>query len=178
MSKIVFFNIPAYGHTNPTIEVVRELCNKGSEVWYYSFSPAKKKIEGAGAKFIEGDKYLPEFRPEDEKKVGKDFTALIEMIVDTTLAMDKTVCRDLSSWQPDCIISDSLPQHSEEGLVAKRVVDLGAGIPLRKNDPNLINKTIQELLTNKSYKEKARKIGRDSGGVVELKGQLLLFLRS
>ena len=25
MSKIVFFCIPAYGHTNPTIEVVREL---------------------------------------------------------------------------------------------------------------------------------------------------------
>lgn len=25
MSKIVFFSIPAYGHTNPTIEVINEL---------------------------------------------------------------------------------------------------------------------------------------------------------
>jgi len=61
----------------------------------------------------------------------------------------------------------TFPQHSEEGLVAKRVIDLGAGIPLRKNDPDLIDKAVQELLTNKSYKEKARKIGegfRRSGG--------------
>lgn len=32
MSKIVFFSIPAYGHTNPTIEVVRELSTRGHEV--------------------------------------------------------------------------------------------------------------------------------------------------
>ena len=37
MSKIVFFSMPAHGHTNPTIEVVRELVNKGNEVVYYSF---------------------------------------------------------------------------------------------------------------------------------------------
>ena len=108
MSKIVFFNIPAYGHTNPTIEVVRELCKKGNEVWYYSYSAAKEKIEKAGAKYIECDQYLPEFRPEDKKKVGRDFAALIEMIVDTTLKMEKTICRDLSTLQPDCIVSDSV----------------------------------------------------------------------
>ena len=44
MSKIVFFSIPAYGHTNPTIEVVRELCNRGNEVWYYSFNEFKRTI--------------------------------------------------------------------------------------------------------------------------------------
>lgn len=35
MSKIVFFCIPAYGHTNPTIPVVQELTKRGHEVWYY-----------------------------------------------------------------------------------------------------------------------------------------------
>ena len=109
MSKILFFNIPAYGHTNPTIEVVRELCEKGNEVWYYSFSMFKEKIEKAGAKYIESDKYLPEFRPEDEKKIDKkDFAALIEMVVDTTLVMDKPVCQQLSNLKPDCIVSDSI----------------------------------------------------------------------
>jgi len=109
MSKIVFFNIPAYGHTNPTIEVVRELCEKGNEVWYYSFSMFKEKIEKAGAKYIECDQYLPEFGPEDEKKIDKkDFAALIEMVVDTTIAMDKPVCQQLSNLKPDCIVSDSI----------------------------------------------------------------------
>lgn len=108
MSKIVFFCIPAHGHTNPTIEVIRELVARGNEVVYYSFKEFKDKIESAGAKCICCDKYLPELRPEDEKKVGKDFPALIEMIVDTTLALDKKVCDDLDVFKPDCIVSDSL----------------------------------------------------------------------
>ena len=36
MSKIVFFCIPAYGHTNPTLGVVRELTARGHEFRYYS----------------------------------------------------------------------------------------------------------------------------------------------
>ena len=36
MSKIVFFCIPAHGHTNPTLGVVRELTARGHEVLYYS----------------------------------------------------------------------------------------------------------------------------------------------
>ncbi len=108
MSKIVFFCIPAHGHTNPTIEVVRELSCRGHEIWYYSFNDFKEKIEGAGAKFISCDKYLPELKPGDEKKIGKDFAALIEMIVDTTIALDEKVRSELKDFNPDCIVSDSL----------------------------------------------------------------------
>ncbi len=108
MSKIVFFSIPAYGHTNPTIEVVRELVDRGNEVLYYSFNEFRDKIEGAGAKFICCDKYLPELLPGDEKKIGKDFPRLIEMIVDTTISLDEKVCRELKDFNPDCIVSDSL----------------------------------------------------------------------
>ena len=56
MSKIVFFSIPAYGHTNPTIEVVRELVDRGNVVLYYSINKFNDKIEGDGAKFICCDK--------------------------------------------------------------------------------------------------------------------------
>ena len=31
MSKIVFFGIPAHGHTNPTLGVVKELTSRGAE---------------------------------------------------------------------------------------------------------------------------------------------------
>lgn len=108
MSKIVFFCIPAYGHTNPTIPVVQELTKRGHEVWYYSFDIFKERIESAGAKFISCDEYLPELRPEDEKKVGKDFAALIEMVVDTTISLDNKVCSELQEFKPDCIVSDSI----------------------------------------------------------------------
>lgn len=108
MSKVVFFSIPAHGHTNPTIEVVRGLTSRGHEVWYYSFEEFRDKIKGAGANYISCDDYVPNLRPEDEKKVGKDFSAMIEMIVDTTVALDEKVCKELKEINPDCILSDSL----------------------------------------------------------------------
>ena len=36
MSNVMFFNIPAHGHTNPTITVVEELVERGHQVRYYS----------------------------------------------------------------------------------------------------------------------------------------------
>ena len=108
MNKIVFFCIPAHGHTNPTIEVVRELTKRGNEVYYYSFEEFRKKIENAGAKFISCDEYIPVLRKEDEKKIGRDFSALIEMVVDTTIALEDKVCKELKEINPDCIVSDSL----------------------------------------------------------------------
>lgn len=43
MVKIAFFCIPAYGHTNPTLEVVRELIKRNHEVHYYSYNMMKEK---------------------------------------------------------------------------------------------------------------------------------------
>ena len=37
MATIVFFCIPAHGHTNPTLNVVRELVTRGNGVVYYSY---------------------------------------------------------------------------------------------------------------------------------------------
>ncbi len=53
MSKVVFLNIPAHGHTNPTLGIVRELIARGEEVIYFSFPEFKDKIEHTGAKYRE-----------------------------------------------------------------------------------------------------------------------------
>nr|WP_295973407.1 macrolide family glycosyltransferase [uncultured Bacillus sp.] len=109
MSKIVFFSIPAYGHTNPTIPVVSELVKRGHAVWYYSFLEFQKKIEQAGAVFIACDEFLPKLsQAELDRKAGKDFAALIEMAADTTIALEEKVCKELREIQPDCIVSDSI----------------------------------------------------------------------
>ncbi|MBD8071626.1 macrolide family glycosyltransferase [Bacillus sp. PS06] len=109
MSKIVFFSLPAHGHTNPTIPVVAELIKRGHQVWYYSFLEFKDKIEGSGATFIACDEFLPKVAQDElDRKVGKDFAALIEMLADTTILLDEKVCRELSELQPDVIVSDSL----------------------------------------------------------------------
>lgn len=62
MSKIVFFCIPAHGHTNPTLEVVKELVRGGHQVWYYSYNAMREKIESAGAVFVSCDDYDMELK--------------------------------------------------------------------------------------------------------------------
>ena len=51
MAKVVFFNIPAYGHINPTLPVVQELVRRGATVIYYALEEFRQNIESAGASF-------------------------------------------------------------------------------------------------------------------------------
>lgn len=110
MSKIVFFCIPAHGHTNPTLGVVRELVERGHELWYYSYEPFRKKIEAAGARFIPCDDFDAEQKidPKDAARVGSDLAFSTKLLVDTTLALDETVCRHMREIKPDCIVADSM----------------------------------------------------------------------
>jgi len=110
MSKIVFFGIPAHGHTNPTLGVVRELVSRGHQVWYYSYQIMREKIESAGAVFIPCDDYDPErkFNAKDSARVGKDLVFSTKILVDTTLALDDKVCREMAELRPDCIVADSM----------------------------------------------------------------------
>ena len=57
MRRIAFFCIPAHGHTNPTLPVVRALCDMGHEVRYYSFEAFRGAIEAMGATFMPCDTY-------------------------------------------------------------------------------------------------------------------------
>ncbi len=110
MSKIVFFCIPAHGHTNPTLGVVRELVSRGHQVWYYSYNIMREKIEEAGATFISCDDYDMEQKlsAEDSVRVGKDLVFSTKILVDTTLALDDKVCKDMEEIKPDCIVADSM----------------------------------------------------------------------
>ena len=110
MSKIVFFCIPAHGHTNPTLGVVRELVARGHQVWYYSYNTMREKIESAGATFVSCDDYDMEQKltPKDSVRVGKDLAFSTRILVDTTLALDDKVCADMEQLKPDCIVADSM----------------------------------------------------------------------
>lgn len=108
MANILFFCIPAHGHTNPTIRVVEALVRRGHRVGYCSFEEFREKIQGAGAEYIPCDGFLPPTPVDLDKKVGKDFASLIEMVVDTTLNMDGMVAGLMAGFRPDVIVSDSV----------------------------------------------------------------------
>ena len=124
MSKIVFFCIPAHGHTNPTLGVVRELVARGHEVWYYSYNLMREKIEEAGAIFVSCDDYDMEQKltPKDAVRLGKDLAFSVKVLVDTTLALDDLVIRHMRELKPDCIVADSM-------AVWGKAVALKLGIP-------------------------------------------------
>ena len=110
MSKIVFFCIPAHGHTNPTLGVVRELVSRGHEVWYYSYDMMREKIESTGATFISCDDYDTEqkLNSKDAARLGKDLAFSTKILVDTTLAFDDKLCKEMAELKPDCIVADSM----------------------------------------------------------------------
>ena len=87
MSKIVFFGIPAHGHTNPTLGVIKELIARGHKVWYYSYDIMREKIQSAGATFISCDDYDMEKKisAKASARVGKDLAFSIKLLVSLDL---------------------------------------------------------------------------------------------
>ena len=107
--KIAWFCIPAHGHTNPTLEVVREMTTHGHEVYYFSFEMFREKIEAAGAVLIPCDGY--DFEMEDKEnadRVGKDKVFATELLVSSTLALDEMTTKKLREIRPDVVVSDSV----------------------------------------------------------------------
>jgi len=107
--KIAWFCIPAHGHTNPTLGLVKALTEAGHQVWYFSFEEFREKIENAGATFIGCDGY--DFEMEDKgnaDRVGKDKVYATELLVSSTLALDEMTSRVIGEIKPDIVVSDSV----------------------------------------------------------------------
>lgn len=113
MSKIVFFCIPAHGHTNPTLGVVRELIKREHEVWYYSYNSMREKIESTGANFVSCDAYDPQTKlsAEDGERIGKDLAFSTNLIVDMTLALDDAILKDMAD-----VIEEVMRENNAKSL--------------------------------------------------------------
>ena len=108
MSCIFFFSIPAHGHVNPTLPLVRELTARGHRVLYYETEEFREKIEAAGAEFVSIEKYMPPAPANIDKVAGKDFASLIDMVARTTIALQDRIAQDILAHRPALIISDSV----------------------------------------------------------------------
>lgn len=148
MSKIVFFCIPAHGHTNPTLGVVRELVRRGHQVKYYSYEPFREVIQDAGADFVPCEEYDAQLglTPTDGERIGKDLTFSIHVLVETTLALNDMVCRDMAAWQPDCIVADSMAAWG-------KAVALKLGIPFVSSTTTFAFNQESAKIMKKSFRE-------------------------
>lgn len=148
MSKIAFFCIPAHGHTNPTLEVVKELVKRENEVWYYSYDTMKEKILSTGARYISCDKYDIQMNldPKDADRVGKDIAFSTEIMVNTTLAMEDSIVEEMKAWKPDCIVADSV-------AVWGKLIALKLGIPFVSSTTTFAFNQYSSRIMKTSFKQ-------------------------
>ena len=108
MAAIFFFSLPAHGHVNPTLPLVRELTSRGHRVLYYDVEAFREKIEAAGAQLVPIDAYMPPAPEDIDRRAGKDFASLIEMAADLTLSLNERVAQDVAEHHPACVVGDSV----------------------------------------------------------------------
>lgn len=104
MKKIVFFNVPAHGHTNPTIPIVKALCKQGNEVYYFSGEEFKDNLDFPGLHFraVNFD-YLYEV-------LEKTFDNLIQLLPAAVKMSDRILSDHLDEIReidPDLIMYDN-----------------------------------------------------------------------
>ncbi len=104
MSTILFFNIPAHGHVNPSIPLVKELVGRGERVIYYCTESYRAKIESAGAEFRSyGAEY--DFAPGQDAVTPFRAMSLILQAGEGVIA---NVIDQVRAEKPDVIIYDSM----------------------------------------------------------------------
>lgn len=109
MKKIAVFCIPAHGHTNPTLPVVRELVRRGHEVRYYSFRIFQQQIEATGATFVSCDRFLGELTEQEERALKNvSTTEMTIQDIRITIAMNDFLHDEFVTWKPDVVYTDSV----------------------------------------------------------------------
>ena len=103
MAKVLFFNLPAYGHMNPTLPLVAELVHRGEHVIYYSSEAFRPAIEQAGATFRGVDAFFNERTSVDENLVRFSYT-----LIRATQEILPAILSDVTADKPDYILYDSL----------------------------------------------------------------------
>lgn len=105
MKKIACFSIPAHGHTNPMLPVVKELVERGDIVRFYSFDEFEAKIRATGAVFISCDRFLTK---EEKKSDVATSTEMTIADIHTVMNANSFLESEFRSFKPDVVYSDSV----------------------------------------------------------------------
>jgi hypothetical protein len=105
MAKIVYVGLPAHGHTNPTLPVMKSLVERGHEVLYYNGDSFREKVSPTGVDF----RALPEPMP-SEREISEALHELIDaakIISRMSRPLTRFLIREFEREKPDLVIYDS-----------------------------------------------------------------------
>ncbi|MCA9931952.1 MAG: hypothetical protein KC419_25885 [Anaerolineales bacterium] len=115
MTKIAYVGLPAHGHTNPTLPVMKELVQRGHEVLYYNGASFREKVAPTGVDF----RALPEPMP-TEREVSEalhEFINAALIISRMSRHLTRFLINEFEREQPDLVIYDSVAMW---GYIAAR----------------------------------------------------------
>lgn len=115
MAKIAYVGLPAHGHTNPTLPVMKELVERGHELLYYNAEWFRAKLAPTGVTF----RPLPEPLP-TEREISEALRELIHasLIISRMSAhLARFLIEEFAREQPDVVIYDSIAMW---GYIAAR----------------------------------------------------------
>ncbi|MCB0167872.1 MAG: glycosyl transferase [Anaerolineae bacterium] len=142
MAKIIFFNIPAYGHVNPSLPVVTELVRQGHQVIYYNAPSFEPVIKTTGAEF----RAYP-----DSAATEAEFTRRINNLVSVTVFLLEEsiyllpfVLSELDREQPDLVMFDAIALWGMQAAHLRKIPSV-ASIGL------LVQEGVAGLLTWRDY---------------------------
>lgn len=120
MAKIAYVGLPAHGHTNPALPVMKELVRRGHQVIFYNAASFREKVTPTGVDF----RPLPEPMPTEWElaQALHDFINASLILSEMSRPLTRFLIGELGREQPDLVIYDSVAMW---GYVAART----RGIP-------------------------------------------------
>lgn len=108
MSRVLVINGNLHGHINPTFPVVRELVERGEEVWYFCADSFKDKVLSTGAHFISPGEAMDHFYSTYRPTGNHPFYTIIEYIARMDQVLVPTVLEKTRGMAFDYIFHDSI----------------------------------------------------------------------
>ena len=106
MAKIFFFNVPAYGHVNPSLPVVTELVRQGHHISYYNAKSFEPVIKNTGAEF----RAYPNSASTEADFSGRinNLPSVTVFLLEESIHLLPFVLSELDREKPDLVIFDAL----------------------------------------------------------------------
>ncbi|MFI9363176.1 macrolide family glycosyltransferase [Kitasatospora sp. NPDC053057] len=125
-AHIAMVNIPAHGHVNPSLEVIRELVARGHRVSYVNDPSFAEQIEATGARFVPHDTGLTVLKGAVTPGIN-----VHSMIFDEAQAMLPLMREAFEDDRPDLVLYDFM-------AYAGRVLADGWGVPSMLISPSRV----------------------------------------
>lgn len=166
--KVAFFSWLAKSNINASIPLIRDLCERGCEVYYFGFKKYRDDIESLGVNFVEysdnlnlgnDERFYDDDTQNDEKFIEekKNLNTIDDVVNEYMFYYKRTikmyseyeneVLNIIKNIKPNLIIKDNSAQHGKM-IGYKLKIKTIAFSPMMVIDKNYLRKDIKNLFFN------------------------------